>query len=58
MSYIQPYPTELESYVLKGVWKRYDEGQWSNLKWTLGNFSALLVIVGLTSLIALAQTQC
>jgi hypothetical protein len=58
MSYIQPYPTELESYVLKGVWKRYDEGQWSNLKWTLGSLSALLVMVGLTSLMALAQTQC
>jgi hypothetical protein len=58
MSYIQPYPTELESYVLKGVWKRYDEGQWSNLKWTLGNFSALIVMAGLMSLIALAQTQC
>jgi hypothetical protein len=58
MSFVQPYPKELESYVLKGVWKRYDEGQWSNLKLTLGNFSALIVMVGVTSLIALAQTQC
>jgi hypothetical protein len=36
--------------VLKGVWKRYDEPQYSSLKWTLGNFSALLVIACLTCL--------
>jgi hypothetical protein len=58
MSYIQPYPKELESYVLKGVWKRYDHGQWSNSKWTLGNFSALIIMACVTALIALAQTQC
>lgn len=57
MSLVQPSPNELESYVLKGVWKRYDEPQWSSLKWTLGNFSALFVIAALTSLIAWAQTQ-
>jgi hypothetical protein len=58
MSYIQPNPKELESYVLKGVWKRYDKGQLSNSKWTLGNFFALIIMACVTAGIALAQTQC
>ena len=50
--------TPLEPYVLKGVWERYDEPPYQRLKWTLENFSALLVVACLTSLIALAQSQC
>jgi hypothetical protein len=57
-SLIQPSPKELKGYVFTGVWKRCDEGPWSSSKWTLGNFFALLVMAGLTALIALAQPQC
>ncbi len=57
MSYRQPYPAELDAYVLRGVWKRYDEGQWKSSKLTLGNFATVIIIAGLTALIALAQTQ-
>jgi hypothetical protein len=53
-----PSPDELKSYVLKGVWKRYDEQPYQSLKWTLGNFRALLVFACLAPLIALAQSQC
>jgi hypothetical protein len=56
--YLQPSPDELGSYVLKGVWKRYDEQPYQSLKWTLDNVSALLVVACLASLIALAQSQC
>jgi hypothetical protein len=57
-SYLQPSPGELNSYVFRGVWKRYDEPHFSGLKWTLGNFSALLVMACVTALIAFAQAQC
>jgi hypothetical protein len=56
--YLVPSPDELKPYVLKGVWERYDEPPYQSLKWTLENFSALLVVACLTSLIALAQSQC
>jgi hypothetical protein len=56
--YLTPSPDELKPYVLKGVWERYDEPPYQSLKWTLENFSALLVVACLTSLIALAQSQC
>ncbi|PMD32158.1 hypothetical protein L207DRAFT_610168 [Hyaloscypha variabilis F] len=55
---VPPSPNELNSYVFNGVWKRYDEPYFSSLKWTLGNFSALLVMACVTALIALAQAQC
>ena len=58
VDYLQPSPDELKSYVLKGVWKRYDEQPYQSLKWTLNNFSALLIFACLTCLIALAQSQC
>jgi len=51
-------PDEFKPYVLKGVWKRYDEPSYQSLKWTLGNFSALLVFACFTSLMTLAQSQC
>ncbi len=51
-------PNELNSYVFKDVWKRYDKPYFSGLKWTLRNFSDLLVIACVTALIALAQAQC
>ena len=56
--YLAPSPDELKPYVLKSVWKGYDKSPYQSLKWTLGNFSALLVIACVTSLIALAQSQC
>ena len=43
VDFLRPSPDELKSYVLKGVWKRYDEQPYQSLKWTLGNFSALLI---------------
>jgi hypothetical protein len=52
---LAPSPDELKPYVLKGVWERYDE---SAHKWTLENFSALLVVACLTAFIAFAQSQC
>jgi hypothetical protein len=56
--YLVPSPDELKPSVLTGVWKRYDESPYQNLKWTLENFSAMFVVACLTSLIALAQAQC
>ena len=56
--YIQPYPDELGSYVHKGVWERYDEPPYQRLKWTLDNFSALLVVACLTTLLAFTQSEC
>src|SRR5271170_7214070 len=58
VDYLLPSPDELKPYVLKGVWRRYDEQPYQSMKWTLSNFSALLVFACLTSLIALAQSQC
>lgn len=52
--YLAPSPDELKPSVLKSVWERYDESPYQTLKWTLENFSALLVVACLTSLIALA----
>lgn len=56
--YLAPSLGQVKPTVLKGVWKRYDESPHQSLKWTLENFSALIVVACLTSFIALAQTQC
>jgi hypothetical protein len=56
--YPAPSPDKLKPSVLNSVWERYDELPYQNLKWTLANFTAMLVVACLTSLIALAQAQC
>ncbi|KAN0121755.1 hypothetical protein V8E51_000081 [Hyaloscypha variabilis] len=56
--YLALSPGDLKPSVLNSVWERYDESSYQSLKWTLANFTAMLVVACLTSLIALAQTQC